>query len=125
MASKNRFKTSGPTVNFNDPAVLTVVPADLQEELPVPVVIPEKKAEPTPQPEKVEKPKEEKPAEEKKDTAQKENILEGMVEPKSTGKTYALYLETDVVAALDKLAKQNKVSRSKALNTLLRNMLIK
>lgn len=122
MATKNRFKTSAPTVNFNDPSVLTVVPADVQEDLPVPVVIPEKKEEtkPTPQPKKEVAIKEE-----KKEPAQMENILEGMMEQKATGKTYALYLDLDVVTALDKLAKQNKVSRSKALNTLLRNMLIK
>ena len=36
-----------------------------------------------------------------------------------------IYLDTDVVDALDKLAKQNKLSRSKALNELLRGLLLK
>ena len=56
---------------------------------------------------------------------EKENLLAGMVEKKARGKGYGFYLDDEVVAALDKLARQNKTSKSKVLNTLLRNMLLK
>ena len=148
MAGKNRFKSTGPKIDFNDPSVLTVVPDHIEEKevenTPVPEVKPvvaeaapsvEVKVEPKKVEEKpvaktkpgetsavpVEELKPEQPAEEPKPI--KENLLAGIVEQKPAGKTYALYLDSDVVAALDKLAKQNKVSRSKALNSLLRNIL--
>lgn len=142
MAGKNRFKSTGPKIDFNDPSVLTVVPDHIEEKegenTPAPEVKPVV-AEVKDEPKKVEekpvaktKPvetsaapvvelKPEQPAEEPKPV--KENLLAGIVEQKPAGKTYALYLDSDVVAALDKLAKQNKVSRSKALNSLLRNIL--
>lgn len=139
MAGKNRFKQAAPTINFDDPAVLTSVPPIQPQEVeqPVveaPVVVEEKKPEPMSpvaekKPEAAEKTDEapvvsEEPAKAEKKPA-KENLLAGEVEQKATAKSYALYLETDVVDALDKLAKQNKLSRSKALNALLRKVLMK
>lgn len=53
------------------------------------------------------------------------DLLAGMMEKKPKGKSYGFYLDDEVVAALDKLARQNKSSKSKVLNTLLRNMLLK
>ena len=139
MAGKNRFKQAAPTINFDDPAVLTSVPPvqvheveqpvfetpevkeEKKPEVKAPVV--EKRAEEPVKP--VEVPAEdEEPAKAEKKTA-KENLLAGEVEQKASAKSYALYLETDVVDALDKLAKQNKLSRSKALNALLRKVLMK
>lgn len=143
MASKNRFKQAAPAIDFDDPSVLTAVPAPTveekietpskqepevkREEVRQPVVEVPVKEEPKVEtievvdvPEKQPEPEKE---EEKKDT--KENLLAGILEQKMTAKTYALYLEADVVAELDKLAKRNKVSRSKALNSLLRSILIK
>ena len=54
----------------------------------------------------------------------KENLLAGMLDEKPVGKSYGFYLDEEVVDALGKLAKQNKTSKSKALNTLLRNLLL-
>lgn len=54
----------------------------------------------------------------------KENPLAGMLGDKQVGKGYSFYLEPDVAAALEKLAKQNKTSKSKVLNVLLRNYLL-
>lgn len=59
------------------------------------------------------------------ETPAKENLLAGMLEKKPRGKSYGFYLDDEVVAALDKLARQNKSNKSKVLNTLLRNMLLK
>lgn len=75
-------------------------------------------------PKPVELPKEEekevsKPVEEK--TKDSTDLLAGLSEPKSEAKNYSIYLDTDVVTQLDKLAKRNKTSRSKVLNTILRN----
>lgn len=56
---------------------------------------------------------------------EKENLLAGMLEQKPRGKSYGFYLDAEVVDALEKLAKQNKSSKSKVLNTLLRNLLLK
>ena len=95
-------------------AEVSTAVAEVKVEPKVVVTEPAKTEEVQPDPEKPEvKP------------AIKDNILEGVIEQKPAGKSFALYLDTDVVAALDKLAKQNKVSRSKALNSLLRNILIK
>ena len=54
-----------------------------------------------------------------------EDILAGMLEQKRKSKSYAFYLDEDVVNALDQLAKQKKSNKSKVLNTLLRNLLLK
>lgn len=131
MATKNRFKSSAPTVDFNDPAILTAVPsafqepAAAQEEVPVPAAAPEIKetVKEVPAEKKTEPAKETKSKSVKKESSGRENILAGKIEQKSDSKTYALYLDADVVAELDRLAKLNKVSRSKVLNTLLRDVL--
>lgn len=68
----------------------------------------------------VEKEVVEQPAEEKK-TA-KENPLEGMIEQKPEGKSYGFYLSVEAAEKLEKLAKQNKCSKSKALDALLRSL---
>lgn len=54
----------------------------------------------------------------------KKNLLSGMIEQKPKAKSYGFYLDDEVVAALEKLAKQNKSNKSKVLNTLLRNLLL-
>lgn len=51
------------------------------------------------------------------------DILAGLVEKKPEAGAYSIYLDTDVVAAIDDLAKKADVSRSKAINTMLRNLL--
>ena len=55
----------------------------------------------------------------------KDDILAGIRETKPKSKSYAFYLDEEVVDALDQLAKQNKSNKSKVLNTLLRNLLLK
>ena len=53
----------------------------------------------------------------------KENPLEGMIETKDRdGKSHGFYLSAEAAEKLEKLAKQNKCSKSKALDTLLRNL---
>ncbi len=54
----------------------------------------------------------------------KKNLLAGILEQKPKAKSYGFYLDDEVVAALEKLAKQNKSNKSKVLNTLLRNILL-
>jgi hypothetical protein len=55
----------------------------------------------------------------------KKNLLAGMLEQKPKAKSYGFYLDDEVVAALEKLTKQSKAkSKSKVLNTLLRNILL-
>jgi len=73
-----------------------------------------------PQPEP-EKPKEEKPVAEKPEKVT--DLLSGIVQTK-TKSNVSFYLEDDIVVALDKLAKQNKTTRSILVNTLLRNLLL-
>jgi hypothetical protein len=72
---------------------------------------------------------EEKPVEPVKEnviveTEIKKNLLAGMIEQKPKAKSNSFYLDDEVVAALEKLAKQNKSNKSKVLNTLLRNILL-
>lgn len=52
------------------------------------------------------------------------NLFAGLVDEKPRGKTTGFYLDEEVIAALDKIAKKNKTNKSKVLNTLLRNLLI-
>lgn len=52
-----------------------------------------------------------------------ENLLAGMIEQKPEGKSYGFYLSIEAMEKLEKLAKQNKCSKSKALDTLLRSLL--
>ena len=51
-----------------------------------------------------------------------DNPLSGMIEQKPTGKAYGFYLSVEAADKLEKLAKQNKCSKSKALDALLRNL---
>jgi hypothetical protein len=48
-------------------------------------------------------------------------FLAKFVEPKSEGKSYSVYLSAEAGKKLEKLAKQLKCSKSKALDILLRN----
>lgn len=52
------------------------------------------------------------------------NPLEGMIKEKPKAKSYGFYLSDEVVEALDNLAKQNKSSKSKVLELLLRKELL-
>ena len=81
---------------------------------------PEPKQEPAVEP-KSEKPKQEKPVAEKPEKVT--DLLNGIVQTK-TKSNVSFYLEDDIVVALDKLAKQNKTTRSILVNTLLRNLLL-
>lgn len=49
------------------------------------------------------------------------DFLQKFVEPKSEGKSYSVYLSAEAGKKLEKLAKQLKCSKSKALDILLRN----
>jgi hypothetical protein len=49
------------------------------------------------------------------------DFLSQFVEPKPEGKSYSVYLSAEAGKKLDKLAKQLKCSKSKALDILLRN----
>ena len=53
----------------------------------------------------------------------KQNLLDGLIETKQEGKSYGFYLSNEAISKLEKLAKQNKCSKSKALDTLLRSIL--
>lgn len=50
------------------------------------------------------------------------NPLDGMIEPKPEGKSYGFYLSVEANENLERLAKQNKCSKSKALDALLRSL---
>lgn len=54
---------------------------------------------------------------------EKTNPLAGMIETKKTGKTQAYYLSMESIDKLNKLAKMNKCSASKALDMLIKNTL--
>ena len=58
----------------------------------------------------------------KSEPARQENPLAGMLDPKPDGKSYGFYLSSEAVDKLEKLAKQNKCSKSKALDLLLRQL---
>lgn len=80
----------------------------------------------TPAPEPVEQPEpepvvSEEPMVEKQETT---NLLAELTQKKKpVGKGCNVYLDSDVIEKLDKLAKQTKTNRSKVINTLLRNLL--
>lgn len=57
--------------------------------------------------------------------APKMDLMAGIVKKKPKAKAYTFYLDDEVVAALEKVAKQHKTNKSKALNTMLRNALLK
>lgn len=96
---KNRFHHE----DSNDPAVLLT--AGIQTE---------------PKTEVVEKEEPIAPVEEKEKPV---NPLAGKIKKKEEGKSYGFYLSSEAIAKLEKLAKQNKCSKSKALDLLLRNIL--
>lgn len=50
----------------------------------------------------------------------KKNLLAGLIEEKPEGKSYALYLDVDLVEEIDRLAKETKTNRSRIVNVLLR-----
>ena len=51
------------------------------------------------------------------------NPLEGLIDPpKPEGKSYGFYLSAEAVQNLERLAKQNRCSKSKALDALLRSL---
>ena len=52
------------------------------------------------------------------------DLFAGLVDEKPRGKTVGFYLDEDVIAALEKVAKQKKTNKSKVVNTLLRNLLL-
>lgn len=47
------------------------------------------------------------------------NMLAEMIQPKSEGKSYTFYLSPESYAKLEKFAKENKCSKSKAVDLLL------
>jgi len=51
------------------------------------------------------------------------DLLAELEEKKPESKAYSIYLDVDVVEAVDKIAKIRKTSRSKVVNLLLRNIL--
>lgn len=53
----------------------------------------------------------------------KQNPLDGLIENKPEGKSYGFYLSNEAALKLEKLAKQNKCSKSKALDMLLKSIL--
>ena len=55
--------------------------------------------------------------------AVKQNLLDGLIKKKQDGKSYGFYLSKEAKSKLEKLAKQNGCSESKALDTLLRSIL--
>lgn len=62
------------------------------------------------------------PPKPEKTIAPAENPLEGKIEQKQTGKPCGFYLSVEAIEKLEKLAKQNKCSKSKALDALLRTL---
>lgn len=95
----NRFQKNHPKIDPNDPAVLLT--SGIREVTE----------------------KEEEVVAEKTQPSTKENPLDGMIEKKQEGKSYGFYLSNEAVSKLEKLAKQNKCSKSKALDALLRSIL--
>ena len=112
--TQNRFKKSAPTVDFNDPAILTVIPDEVKE------VVPEPKRE---EPVAVKEEKLVAVKEEKLVAVKEEKPLLEMLGKKAEGSNYTLYLDREVVWKIDEMAKASGNSRSKVANTLLRKML--
>ena len=52
------------------------------------------------------------------------DLFAGLTEERPRGKSYGFYLDEEVVEALEKLARQKKLSKSKVLNSILRNALL-
>lgn len=98
--SKNRFKDNNPPIDFDDPAALTAIPVPAPQHEPVVEVT-------------------------VKEEVKQDNPLKGMIDKKKGAKGYTYYLDDDVAQAVEKLAKQNKISRSKVVNMLLKDILMK
>ena len=112
MAEKpNRFLKNHPPVE----------PADFNPEA---LLYAGREETPTNAAEENSKPKEKASATKSQSKTVVDNPLAGKITKKPTSKSYAIYLDEEVVEAVDKLAKQNKLSRSKALNELLRTILL-
>ena len=79
--------------------------------------------EPVVQPDPIpEEPKPEKPIADKPKS--ESNLMAKLTNKKTTGTGCNVYLDADVIEQLDKLAKQAKTSRSRVINTLLREYLL-
>ena len=94
-------------------------------EVRAPITPKHKETAPAPEPEPTVEPKPvevEAPMVEKPEAAT--DLLANLKNKKPVGKGYNIYLDSDVIEKVDKLAKQAKTSRSKVLNTLLRNLLL-
>lgn len=52
-----------------------------------------------------------------------EQLLADKIPFKPTGKSYSIYMEDDIIAAVDNLAAKLHTNRSKTINTLLRSVL--
>lgn len=50
----------------------------------------------------------------------RKNPVAGLIEEKPEGKSYAVYLDVDLVTEIDRIAKENKTNRSRIMNVLLR-----
>lgn len=61
-------------------------------------------------------------APEKTVPTEKENPLAGKIEQKAVGKAHGFYLSPKAAENLERLAKQNRCSKSKALDTLLSDL---
>lgn len=70
---------------------------------------------------KVDPPAPVEPEAEETPTVVGKDFLAKFVEPKSEGKSYSFYLSNEAAKNLDRLAKQLKCSKSKALDILLKN----
>lgn len=58
------------------------------------------------------------------DFAMADSLVEALTENKKPdSKAYSIYLDTDIVATVDKIAKKSKSSRSKVINMMLRKLL--
>ena len=51
--------------------------------------------------------------------------LSGIMPDRKTGKAYTIYLDSDVVSEVDRIAKKTRSNRSKVISIILRNVLLK
>ena len=109
-ARENKYKRNHPPVDPNDPRQLLQaglgLTEDVEEEVIEEEVIEEEvleEVEPT-----------------KRTT--KKNLLAGRIKKKPKADTFSFHLDIDLVNQIDRLAKQNDISRSKALNLILRDV---
>lgn len=136
---RNRFMQETEDIDFDDPVVLTSIPPVKVNEVQPAVTVAEKHEKNNGEEQQntaIDKKIEDvvKPAEGfhvTEEPVNENSIIDlsdpfaGLKEEKKRGKSYTFYLDDEVVAALEKLAKQKKINKSKALNTLMRNILLK